>query len=153
MTDTNLPTEGWRDIGDAAELSKHVVQQVLLGTVKIALTCKSGEFGAISGNCNHAGGPLGHGSMEGDYVVCPWHQYRFHRATGLGEPGFEEDAVPAYHVRVRDGRVEIHPTPYSKRSKKPHEPHPLYGLLREQGFAWSGAARADGGFELTIRRA
>ena len=35
----------------------------------------------------------------------------------------------------------------------PHEPHPLYGLLREQGFAWSGAARADGGFELTIRRA
>lgn len=35
----------------------------------------------------------------------------------------------------------------------PHEPHPLYGLLREQGFAWSGAPRADGGFELTIRRA
>ena len=35
----------------------------------------------------------------------------------------------------------------------PHEPHPLYGLLREQGFAWSGAPRADGGFELTIRKA
>ena len=33
----------------------------------------------------------------------------------------------------------------------PHEPHPLYGLLREQGFEWSGAPRADGGFELTIR--
>ena len=35
----------------------------------------------------------------------------------------------------------------------PHEPHPLYGLLREQGFEWSGASRADGGFELTIRAA
>lgn len=34
----------------------------------------------------------------------------------------------------------------------PHEPYPLYGLLRERGFDWSGAPRADGGFELTIRR-
>ena len=34
----------------------------------------------------------------------------------------------------------------------PHEPLPLYGLLRERGFGWSGAARADGGFELTITR-
>ena len=35
----------------------------------------------------------------------------------------------------------------------PHEPQPLYGLLRERGFEWSGAPRADGGFDLTIRRA
>ena len=34
----------------------------------------------------------------------------------------------------------------------PHEPLPLYGLLRERGFGWSGAPRADGGFELTITR-
>jgi hemerythrin superfamily protein len=33
----------------------------------------------------------------------------------------------------------------------PHEPHPLYGMLRDQGFEWSGAYRPDGGFELTIR--
>ena len=35
----------------------------------------------------------------------------------------------------------------------PHEPVPLYGLLRERGFEWSGAARPVGGFELTIRAA
>lgn len=35
----------------------------------------------------------------------------------------------------------------------PHEPAPLYGLLQQRGFEWSGAPRADGGFELTIRRA
>ena len=35
----------------------------------------------------------------------------------------------------------------------PHEPQPLYGLLRERGYEWSGAQRADGGFDLTIRRA
>ncbi len=129
-----IPPEDWRDVGDAAELSKRPVQQVLLGTTRVALTYKDGEFGAISGNCNHVGGPLGEGSLEGDYVVCPWHQYRFHRSKGIGEPGFEDDAVPAYHVRVRDGRVEIQARPYTKRSKKPHDPHPLErDVRREEG--------------------
>jgi uncharacterized protein (DUF2249 family) len=35
----------------------------------------------------------------------------------------------------------------------PHEPLPLYGLLRERGYAYSGAPRADGGFEVLIERA
>jgi hypothetical protein len=35
----------------------------------------------------------------------------------------------------------------------PHEPVPLYALLRERGFSWSGAVRADGSYELAISRA
>lgn len=35
----------------------------------------------------------------------------------------------------------------------PHEPHPLYDLLRRRGFSWSGAPHAGGGYELTIRKA
>lgn len=38
------------------------------------------------------------------------------------------------------------------RAILPHEPVPLYGLLRERGFACSGAPRADGGFEVLIQR-
>jgi uncharacterized protein (DUF2249 family) len=34
----------------------------------------------------------------------------------------------------------------------PHEPHPLYDLLRRRGFSWSGAPHASGGYELTIRK-
>jgi hypothetical protein len=34
----------------------------------------------------------------------------------------------------------------------PHEPVPLYGLLRERGYCYSGAPRPDGGFELVIER-
>jgi hypothetical protein len=34
----------------------------------------------------------------------------------------------------------------------PHEPLPLYGLLRERGFRYSGAKRSEGGFELLIDR-
>ena len=39
------------------------------------------------------------------------------------------------------------------RAILPHEPVPLYALLRERGYAYSGEQRADGGFELLIERA
>lgn len=39
------------------------------------------------------------------------------------------------------------------RAILPHEPVPLYGLLRERGFSCAGAPRADGGFEVLIERA
>jgi len=39
------------------------------------------------------------------------------------------------------------------RAILPHEPMPLYALLRERGFTWRGLPRADGGFELTIELA
>lgn len=127
--------EDWCDVGAADELAKREVQQVMVGAVRVALTFKDGVFGAIHGACNHAGGPLGKGTLEGDYVVCPWHQWRFHRIGGQGERGFEEDVVPAYHARVHEGRVQVSPRPHKKRSKKPHEPHPLTREIR----------RADGG--------
>jgi multimeric flavodoxin WrbA/nitrite reductase/ring-hydroxylating ferredoxin subunit len=122
---TQDSAEEWVDVGAAAELALSEVQQVTVGSTRVALTFKDGLFGAIHGACNHAGGPLGKGTLEGDFVVCPWHQWRFHRVEGHGERGFEEDVVPAYHVRVVEGRVQVGSKPHVKRAKKPHEPHPL----------------------------
>jgi uncharacterized protein (DUF2249 family) len=38
------------------------------------------------------------------------------------------------------------------RAILPHEPVPLYALLRERGFSYSGTQRPDGGYELLIER-
>ena len=38
------------------------------------------------------------------------------------------------------------------RAILPHEPVPLYALLRERGYSDSGMQRADGGYELLIER-
>lgn len=38
------------------------------------------------------------------------------------------------------------------RAILPHEPVPLYALLRERGFRCAGETRADGGYELLIER-
>ena len=122
---TQKAKEEWMDVGSVEELSQRPLQQITVGNTRMALSYKDGVFGAIHGACNHAGGPLGQGSLEGDYVVCPWHQWRFHRIQGQGERGFEEDVVPAYHVRIHNGRVEVSSVPHKKRAKKPHAPHPL----------------------------
>lgn len=117
--------EQWEDLGPVERFRAAALTEVTLGRVKIAITCRDGEFGAISGTCNHVGGPLGRGHLDGDYVVCPWHNWKFHRATGAGEPGFEEDCVPSYPVRVREGRLFIRTDQPTRRNKKPHAPHPL----------------------------
>ncbi len=116
---------GWVDVGSAEELAVRPLQQVLVGRTRVALTFKAGRFGAISGICNHSGGPLGEGHCAGDYVVCPWHGWKFHWETGEGEPGFEDDRVPRHAVRMEAGRVLVSAEPVSKRNKKPHAPHPL----------------------------
>ena len=122
----------WIDVGPVDELRQRPVQQVLVGRAKIALSCIDGEFGAISGVCNHVGGPLGEGRLDGQYVVCPWHYWKFHRQTGKGEPGYEADAVPVHAVRVEGGRVLVSAAPSSKRSRLPHDPHPLARTPRRE---------------------
>ena len=120
-----MDQDEWFDVGAADELAARAVQAVLLGRKKVTLTCRGGEFGAISNTCNHVGGPLSEGTLDGDYVVCPWHYWKFHRVTGQGEPGYEDDAVPSYEVRVEAGRVQVRAVPASRRNRKPHAPHPL----------------------------
>jgi multimeric flavodoxin WrbA/nitrite reductase/ring-hydroxylating ferredoxin subunit len=115
----------WTDVGASEELSKHLCRPVKLKNMSIALTCKGGMFGAVSNACNHVGGPLGEGRLDGDYIVCPWHQWKFHRVTGVGEPGFEEDRVPSFPVKIENGRVLVDAANPTKRTKKKHEPHPL----------------------------
>jgi multimeric flavodoxin WrbA/nitrite reductase/ring-hydroxylating ferredoxin subunit len=129
-----MSDEMWTDVGAADELATRAVQEVTVGRVKVALTCKDGVFGAISGVCNHVGGPLGKGSLDGDYVVCPWHYWKFHCTTGVGEPGYEDDRVPAHDVKVDGGRVLVRNTARTQRAKKPHAPHPLARpVTREPG--------------------
>src|SRR5512139_3180470 len=67
----------WQDVGSAEELGRRPVQEIRVGGGTLALTCRDGVFGAISGACLHVGGPLGQGTLDGDHVVCPWHYWRF----------------------------------------------------------------------------
>ena len=120
-----MPDARWTEIGSVEELQRKPLQEVVCGNTKLALSYQDGQFAAISGICNHIGGPLGEGRVDGDYVVCPWHYWKFHRQTGQGEPGYEGDRVASYAVKVEDGRVFVDLTPVTKRQKPAKLPHPL----------------------------
>jgi nitrite reductase/ring-hydroxylating ferredoxin subunit/multimeric flavodoxin WrbA len=115
----------WIDVGAAEDFKRAPLFEVKLGERLVAVSFKDGRFGVISNVCNHVGGPLGKGRLDGEFVVCPWHQYKFHRCTGEGEPGYEADKVPGYGVREENGRLLVTAKPVSKRGHLPHEPHPL----------------------------
>ncbi|MGZ3690271.1 MAG: Rieske 2Fe-2S domain-containing protein [Pseudobdellovibrio sp.] len=121
----NFMTENWKSLGLVSDLRKKSLQQIEVEDKKIALICKDGEFSAISGTCNHVGGPLGNGTLEGDYVVCPWHQYKFHRKTGEGEPGFENDKVPAYKLKIEADQVFVDLASRTERTHPPRHQHRL----------------------------
>jgi multimeric flavodoxin WrbA/nitrite reductase/ring-hydroxylating ferredoxin subunit len=119
------PRDDWVDIGSADELARMPLQSRQAGAVPLAVSFRDGQFGAVSNVCNHAGGPLGDGRLDHDFITCPWHGWKFHRCTGIGEPGFEQDRVPAFPVKVEGGRVLVNVTAPSPRTKAPHAPHPL----------------------------
>ena len=120
----NEPGE-WIDVGAADDFRRKPLTEAKLGERLVAVSYKDGKFGVISNVCNHVGGPLGKGRLDGEFVVCPWHQYKFHRCTGEGEPGYEADKVPGYGVKEEGGRLLVTAKPTSKRGHLPHEPHPL----------------------------
>lgn len=127
-----MAEEKWVDVGPEDEFRTRPVTAVRAAGVALAIVCHEGELSAISGACNHVGGPLGEGQLEGDYVVCPWHHWKFHRRTGEGEPGFEADRVPSYAVKVENGRLHVDVNARTPRHKTPHAPHPLARAVRRE---------------------
>jgi nitrite reductase/ring-hydroxylating ferredoxin subunit/multimeric flavodoxin WrbA len=122
----------WHRLGRVEELAVRPLQQVHIGKLAIALSYRDGEFGAISGVCNHVGGPLGDGVLSQDgYVVCPWHSWQFHRLTGEARPGIPA-AVPRHEVKVEGGEVFVNLTPATIRILAPHPRHALSREIRRE---------------------
>lgn len=122
----------WHDLGEIETLKAQPLQQISIGRTRIALSYRDGQFAAVSGVCNHVGGPLGEGRLEGDYIVCPWHHYKYHCITGEGEPGYEADRVPRYELKAEGGRLHINLNAVTTRHKPGHSPHPLTRPIKRE---------------------
>ena len=110
----------WVDVGSDDELAKAGVSRCVTPKGRFAVSFKDGAFGAIASACNHAGGPLGQGHIDGEHLVCPWHQWRFHRCTGQGGAP-DQGNVPSYPIKVEGGRVLVDVSAATPRvgSKRP----------------------------------
>ncbi len=122
---TQQGTSQWHDLGPTTAFAEGALSRAMIGVHPVVVSRQDNQFGVISGVCNHAGGPLADGRLDGEYVVCPWHSWKFHCRTGRGEPGYEGDTVPRYDVKVEQGHLFASATPVTGRARLPHAPHPL----------------------------
>lgn len=70
--------------------------EVKVGDKPYAICNVDGQLEALEGTCPHRGGPLGHGALHGETLVCPWHAWEFNCRTGkdvTGGPGVAKVAV------------------------------------------------------------
>ena len=72
----------------------------------LALFNVDGTFYAIDNACAHRGGPLGEGDLEGRFVSCPWHAWRWDVTTGANanNPAVRMACFP---VAVENGAVFV----------------------------------------------
>lgn len=73
---------------------------------ELALFNVDGTFYAIDNACVHRGGPLGEGDLDGRFVMCPWHAWRWDVTTGANanNPAVKMACFP---VAVEDGAVFV----------------------------------------------
>ena len=67
----------------------------------------AGQFYALEDLCSHDDGPLGDGDLEYHEVICPRHGARFDVRDGRALTPPAVEAIPAYPVRVVDGKIQV----------------------------------------------
>ncbi|WP_086443863.1 nitrite reductase small subunit NirD [Candidatus Enterococcus lemimoniae] len=94
-------------VGQLASLAPRMGKEVIVGEQKIAVFRLSDDrIKAIENVCPHKQGPLAEGTVSGEYVFCPLHDYKINLNDGqVQEP--DEGCVRSYETIVEADLVYI----------------------------------------------
>jgi nitrite reductase/ring-hydroxylating ferredoxin subunit len=107
---SEIEPDGFVDACAVADIPEKRARIVCLSGERVAIFKYDGKVSAVSNVCQHQNGPLGEGKILDGCITCPWHGYQYLPDTGASPPPFVEK-VPTFNVRVRSGRVLVHPRP------------------------------------------
>lgn len=91
-------------VGDIADGAAKCVN---VNGKSVALYKVADQFYATANECNHRGGPLSEGVLEGSVINCPWHGGKFDVCTGMPMGGPVHKNIEIYPVRVAGDDIEI----------------------------------------------
>ena len=109
-TDGTDATDGFVNACAVTDIPENRARIVCLSGERVAIFKYDGKISAVSNVCQHQNGPLGEGKIVFGCITCPWHGYQYQPETGASPPPFVEK-VPTFNVRVKNGRVFVHPKP------------------------------------------
>jgi 3-phenylpropionate/trans-cinnamate dioxygenase ferredoxin component len=79
-----------------------------VGGKKMLIANVGGKFFAMRSACNHMGGPLEKGKLEGEAVTCPWHGSKWDVTTGkLVQFSRPLPPEPVYKVKVVEDGIYV----------------------------------------------
>ena len=105
-----LPTE-FTPVLPASHLVEASPTKAKVGDIPLVLVRRGERIFALADACNHLGGPLSEGKLEGDCITCPWHGSVFNLDGRRRHPRPGDPAA----ARLRDTRQR-----WSNRSARRH---------------------------------
>ena len=72
----------------------------------VAVFNVEGQFHAVDNVCEHQGGPLADGELDGCIVTCPWHGWTYDVTTGQS-PDDADARVDRFEIKVEKGEVLV----------------------------------------------
>jgi nitrite reductase (NADH) small subunit len=76
------------------------------GDLSVGVFHHKGGWYALRNHCQHRGGPVATGLLEGETLTCPWHGYQYEITTGklLVDPSVKLDTYP---VTIKGGNLYV----------------------------------------------
>lgn len=114
------------------DLPEGEMRRVEVEGTPVLLARRNSYIYALAETCAHLGGPLAEGKLEGNTVVCPWHQSRFQLEDGRVLDGPATNPQPCFDVRVRQNRIEIRAAQGRPTFSQVPLPAPAFPAQREE---------------------
>jgi thiamine pyrophosphate-dependent acetolactate synthase large subunit-like protein/nitrite reductase/ring-hydroxylating ferredoxin subunit len=106
MTSTGVDDAVWHRV-DAGEIAVNEVTATVVERRGVCLARIERGLGALDNRCPHQGGPLGEGTIEDGWLICPWHGYEYDPITGEPPDEGYDDAATPYPIEERDDGVFV----------------------------------------------
>jgi NADPH-dependent 2,4-dienoyl-CoA reductase/sulfur reductase-like enzyme/nitrite reductase/ring-hydroxylating ferredoxin subunit len=113
----------------------------------ILLVRLDGEFYALGAHCTHKGAPLKKGRLEGDRIICPWHDAHFDARTGKMLEPPARDCLEQFDCRVEDGEVIVRSKKEADESRPPEMVDRKLGSDPRRFFIIGGGAAGSAAAE------
>ena len=97
----------WTDAVEVAALTDGKPHLVTVEGAEVVIVKDVGRIDALADRCNHMGGPLHEGQVDGGCVVCPWHGSTFRLADGDVERAPATLPQRRYETRVHGTVVQV----------------------------------------------